>query len=116
MPRALDLVVYSAGSDPLAGLSLTRGEMVARDLDVRGVPLAMVLAGGYGPGSRTTRPGALPVAGVAGVPLYCFLFFFDFLLVFVACNRLAVLPPLPEVGRASNPAGAGSVKGPWGGR
>jgi histone deacetylase 11 len=56
------LVVYNAGSDvldsdPLAGLRLTRGEMAERDLYVisevrgRGVPLAMVLSGGYGPHS-----------------------------------------------------------------
>ena len=42
-------------SDPLAGLRLTREEMAERDLYVvsevrgRGVPLAMVLSGGYGP-------------------------------------------------------------------
>ncbi len=65
LPVALDrwrpgLVVYNAGSDvlasdPLAGLRLTREEMGERDLYVvtevrgRGVPLAMVLSGGYGP-------------------------------------------------------------------
>src|SRR5262249_29018685 len=67
LPSALDrfgpdLVVYNAGSDvlrsdPLAGLALTREEMAERDLYVvtevrgRGVPLAMVLSGGYGPAS-----------------------------------------------------------------
>jgi len=55
-----DLVVYNAGSDvlatdPLTGLRLTPQEMAERDLLVvtevrqRGVPLAMVLSGGYGP-------------------------------------------------------------------
>jgi histone deacetylase 11 len=64
MPRALDrsrpdLVVYNAGSDvlwsdPLSALFLTADEMAERDLFVvtetrrRGVPLAMVLSGGYG--------------------------------------------------------------------
>jgi len=53
-----DLVVYNAGSDPyeddpLAGLLLSRADLVERDLFVatetreRGVPLAMVLSGGY---------------------------------------------------------------------
>jgi histone deacetylase 11 len=67
LPAALDrfhpdLVVYNAGSDvlrsdPLARLMLTAGEMAERDLYVvtevrqRGVPLAMVLSGGYGPAS-----------------------------------------------------------------
>lgn len=67
LPHALDryhpdLVVYNAGSDvlssdPLAGLFLTPEEMAERDLYVvtevreRGVPLAMVLSGGYGPAS-----------------------------------------------------------------
>lgn len=67
LPRALDryrpgLVVYNAGSDvlwtdPLAHLFLTAEEMAERDLYVvtevreRGVPLAMVLSGGYGPAS-----------------------------------------------------------------
>jgi histone deacetylase 11 len=57
-----DLVVYNAGSDvlrydPLSRLTLTAGEMAERDLYViteargRGVPLAMVLSGGYGPAS-----------------------------------------------------------------
>jgi histone deacetylase 11 len=57
-----DLVVYNAGSDvlgsdPLAMLNLTVAEMAERDLFVvtevrdRGVPLAMVLSGGYGPSS-----------------------------------------------------------------
>ena len=66
-PRALDrfrpdLVVYNAGSDvlwsdPLSHLFLTAEEMAERDLYVvteareRGVPLAMVLSGGYGPTS-----------------------------------------------------------------
>lgn len=64
LPRALDLyrpalVVYNAGSDvlwsdPLSALLLTAEEMAERDLYVvtevreRGVPLAMVLSGGYG--------------------------------------------------------------------
>jgi acetoin utilization deacetylase AcuC-like enzyme len=67
LPRALDryrpgLVVYNAGSDvlrsdALSALSLTAEEMAERDLYVvtevrgRGVPLAMVLSGGYGPAS-----------------------------------------------------------------
>lgn len=57
-----DLVVYNAGSDvlatdPLSTLKLTPGEMAERDLAVitmareRGIPLAMVLSGGYGPES-----------------------------------------------------------------
>lgn len=64
LPRALDafrpgLVVHHAGSDvlatdPLARLALTPGDMAERDLYVasevriRDIPLAMVLAGGYG--------------------------------------------------------------------
>ncbi len=55
-----DLVLYNAGSDvldtdPLSRLCLTPQEMAERDLVVatevrgRGVPLAMVLSGGYGP-------------------------------------------------------------------
>jgi histone deacetylase 11 len=59
---APDLVVYNAGSDvlgtdPLSRLMLTPTEMADRDLAVvtavreRGVPLAMVLSGGYGPWS-----------------------------------------------------------------
>jgi histone deacetylase 11 len=67
LPAALDryrpdLVVYNAGSDvlwsdPLTALMLTADEMAERDLYVvtevreRGVPLAMVLSGGYGPAS-----------------------------------------------------------------
>jgi histone deacetylase 11 len=67
LPKALDrvrpdLVVYNAGSDvlaadPLALLRLTPEEMAERDLYIvtqvreRGIPLAMVLAGGYGPAS-----------------------------------------------------------------
>jgi histone deacetylase 11 len=67
LPRALDrygpdLIVYNAGSDvlwsdPLSALFLTAEEMAERDLYVitevreRGVPLAMVLSGGYGPAS-----------------------------------------------------------------
>jgi histone deacetylase 11 len=67
LPRALDrtrpeLVVYNAGSDvlmsdPLASLRLTQEEMAERDLYVvtavreRGIPVAMVLSGGYGPAS-----------------------------------------------------------------
>lgn len=67
LPQALDryrpgLVVYNAGSDvlwsdPLARLLLRAEEMAERDLLVvtevreRGLPLAMVLSGGYGPAS-----------------------------------------------------------------
>ena len=67
LPRALDhnppdVVVYNGGSDvlwsdPLSALFLTAKEMAERDLYVvteareRGVPLAMVLSGGYGPAS-----------------------------------------------------------------
>ncbi len=67
LPAALDrfrphLVVYNAGSDvlgsdPLSRLFLTADEMAERDLYVvtqvreRGIPLAMVLSGGYGPAS-----------------------------------------------------------------
>jgi histone deacetylase 11 len=67
LPRALDryrpdLVVYNAGSDvlwsdPLSHLFLTAEEMAERDLYVvtevreRGIQLAMVLSGGYGPAS-----------------------------------------------------------------
>jgi histone deacetylase 11 len=67
VPAALDqfrpdFVLYNAGSDvlrtdPLARLLLTPDELVERDLYVvtevrsRGVPLAMVLSGGYGPDS-----------------------------------------------------------------
>jgi histone deacetylase 11 len=67
LPATLDryrpeFVVYNAGSDvlgsdPLANLLLTADEMAERDLLVvtevrqRGVPLAMVLSGGYGPAS-----------------------------------------------------------------
>lgn len=63
LPKALDevrpdLVVYNAGSDPfegdpLAHYRLTRADLVDRDLMVasevrgRGIPLAMVLSGGY---------------------------------------------------------------------
>jgi histone deacetylase 11 len=57
-----DLVVYNAGSDvlvadPLSSLCLTPAELAERDLYVvtevreRGVALAMVLSGGYGPDS-----------------------------------------------------------------
>ncbi len=65
VPQALDrfrpgFVVYNAGSDvletdPLSRLSLNATEMAERDLFVvtevrdRGIPLAMVLSGGYGP-------------------------------------------------------------------
>ncbi|HZU38651.1 MAG TPA: histone deacetylase [Gemmataceae bacterium] len=65
LPRTLDryhpdLVVYNAGSDvlasdPLSALLLTADDLAERDLYVatevreRGVPLAMVLSGGYGP-------------------------------------------------------------------
>ena len=52
--------MYNAGSDvlasdPLSRLSLTPADMAERDLHVvtevrgRGIPLAMVLSGGYGP-------------------------------------------------------------------
>jgi histone deacetylase 11 len=67
LPAVLDhtrpnLVVYNAGSDvlasdPLGHLRLTPAEMAERDLYVvsevraRGIPLAMVLSGGYGPAS-----------------------------------------------------------------
>lgn len=67
LPQALDqyrpdLVVYNAGSDvlwndPLSALFLTVDAMAERDLFVitetraRGLPLAMVLSGGYGPAS-----------------------------------------------------------------
>jgi histone deacetylase 11 len=67
LPRALDrfepdFVVHNAGSDilssdPLTNLLVTADEMAERDLCVatevreRGIPLAMVLSGGYGPNS-----------------------------------------------------------------
>ena len=67
LPRALDrfrpdFVLYNAGSDvlwsdPLSRLMLTADDMAERDLYVvtevreRGIPLAMVLSGGYGPAS-----------------------------------------------------------------
>jgi histone deacetylase 11 len=67
LPKALDrftpdFVVYNAGSDvlasdPLGSFQLTIDEMIDRDLYVvsevraRGIPLAMVLSGGYGPQS-----------------------------------------------------------------
>lgn len=63
LPRALDavkpdLVIYNAGSDPyiddpLTWLRLSRGDLADRDLMVatlvreRGIPMAMVLSGGY---------------------------------------------------------------------
>ncbi len=63
LPRALDdvrpdLVIYNAGSDPyiddpLTRLRLTRNDLAERDLLVatltreRGIPMAMVLSGGY---------------------------------------------------------------------
>jgi len=63
LPGALDaarpdLVVYNAGSDPfvgdpLAGFRLSVGDLAERDLLIatevrdRGIPLAMVLSGGY---------------------------------------------------------------------
>jgi histone deacetylase 11 len=63
LPGALDavkpdLVIYNAGSDPfvddpLAGLRLTMSDLAERDLSVvtmareRGIPVAMVLSGGY---------------------------------------------------------------------
>jgi histone deacetylase 11 len=65
LPKALDrfnpdFVLYNAGSDvlitdPLASLTLKPEDMIDRDLFVvtevreRGIPLAMVLSGGYGP-------------------------------------------------------------------
>lgn len=71
LPKALervrpDVVVYNAGSDvladdPLSLLQLTPAEMAERDLYVvtqvreRGIPLAMVLSGGYGPASWETH-------------------------------------------------------------
>jgi histone deacetylase 11 len=65
-----DLVVYNAGSDvlasdPLAGLLLTPDGLAERDLLVvsevreRGVPLAMVLSGGYGPVSWEAHARAI---------------------------------------------------------
>ncbi|HZV05494.1 MAG TPA: histone deacetylase [Gemmataceae bacterium] len=67
LPKALDriqpdLLVYNAGSDvlesdPLSWLRLTPEDLAERDLYVvtqvreRGIPLAMVLSGGYGPAS-----------------------------------------------------------------
>jgi histone deacetylase 11 len=53
-----DLIIYNAGSDPfvddpLAGFRLTEGDIVDRDLLVvslareRGIPVVMVLSGGY---------------------------------------------------------------------
>ena len=67
LPRVLDrfrpeLVIHNAGSDvlatdPLTRLGLTPADMAERDLYVvtevrqRGLPLAMVLSGGYGPAS-----------------------------------------------------------------
>jgi histone deacetylase 11 len=57
-----EFIIYNAGSDvlitdPLTGLHLTDAELVERDLLVvttareRGIPLAMLLSGGYGPHS-----------------------------------------------------------------
>jgi acetoin utilization deacetylase AcuC-like enzyme len=67
LPQALDrfrpdFVLYNAGSDvlwsdPLSRLFLTADDMAERDLYVvtevreKGIPLAMVLSGGYGPAS-----------------------------------------------------------------
>jgi histone deacetylase 11 len=67
LPAALDsarpdLIVYNAGSDPfegdpLAGFRLTAADLAERDLLVatlaheRRIPFAMVLSGGYSPGS-----------------------------------------------------------------
>lgn len=75
LPRALeefrpDLVVYNAGSDvlgtdPLSRLMLTARELAERDLYVvtevreRGIPLAMVLSGGYGPLSWKAHADAI---------------------------------------------------------
>lgn len=68
-----DLVIYNAGSDvlatdPLAGLRLTPQEMAERDLYVvtqvreHGIPLAMVLSGGYGP--HSWKAHALSIEGI----------------------------------------------------
>jgi histone deacetylase 11 len=57
-----DLLIYNAGSDvltsdPLSSLTLSDADMADRDLFVvteardRGIPVAMVLSGGYGPKS-----------------------------------------------------------------
>lgn len=75
LPAALDryrpdLVVHNAGSDvlasdPLAHQSLTADEMAERDLYVaaevrgRGIPLAVVLSGGYGPASWEAHARAI---------------------------------------------------------
>jgi len=67
-----DLVVYNAGSDvlwsdPLSQLFLTAEEMAERDLYVatevreRGVPLSMVLSGGYGPASWEAHARSIEV-------------------------------------------------------
>jgi histone deacetylase 11 len=75
LPEALDavrpdLVVYNAGSDPfegdpLARYRLTEGELAERDLLVvstvreRGIPVAMVLSGGYSAGSWRIHTDAI---------------------------------------------------------
>jgi histone deacetylase 11 len=78
VPEALDavrpdLVIYNAGSDPfvddpLARLRLTRNDLAERDLLVatmvreRGVPLAMVLSGGY-----STESWRIHAAAIEGI-------------------------------------------------
>jgi acetoin utilization deacetylase AcuC-like enzyme len=75
LPNALEqsrpeLVIYNAGSDvlaadPLSWLLLSPAEMAERDLYVvtqvreRGIPLAMVLSGGYGPASWEAHAASL---------------------------------------------------------
>jgi histone deacetylase 11 len=65
-----DLVIYNAGSDPFVGdplarFRLTGGELAVRDLLIvtavreRGVPLAMVLSGGYSAQSWTIHTDAI---------------------------------------------------------
>jgi histone deacetylase 11 len=65
-----DLIVYNAGSDvlasdPLSTLGLTPAEMAERDLAVvtaareRGIAVAMVLSGGYGPLSWQSHAGSI---------------------------------------------------------
>jgi histone deacetylase 11 len=78
LPQALesirpDLVIYNAGSDPfaddpLAGFRLTKSDLAQRDLTVvtmareRGIPLAMVLSGGYS--SESWRIHADGISGI----------------------------------------------------
>ena len=75
LPEALDavqpdLVIYNAGSDPfvadpLAGFRLSRSDLAERDLLVvssgrdRGIPVAMVLSGGYSPESWDIHADAI---------------------------------------------------------